>query len=193
MERSLIIAGFGGQGILFAGQVLAEAAMAEGLHTLWIPTYGPEMRGGTAACTVLVSDTEIGSPIVDRADAVIALNPPSLAKYGPLVVRGGVLVINDSLTEALSGRDDVVELRIAATARALAAGDERLVSVIALGALLSRLEMVGLPAVRTALERLVGRKHPEVLAKDLEAFDDGIDAGSAATFAAEGFLLAGSR
>ena len=193
MERSLIIAGFGGQGILFSGQVLAEAAMAEGRHTLWIPTYGPEMRGGTAACTVLVSDTEIGSPIIDSADAVIALNPPSLAKYAPIVTRGGVLVVNASLIEAESGRTDVTELRIAATARALAAGDERLVSIVALGALLARLEIVSLAAVRTALERLVGRKHPEVLAKDLEAFDDGIDAGSAATFASEGFLLAGSR
>ena len=193
MERSLVIAGFGGQGILFSGQVLAEAAMAEGLHTLWIPTYGPEMRGGTAACTVLVSDSEIGSPIVDVADAVIALNPPSLAKYGPLVARGGVLVVNGSLIEALSGRSDVTELRIAATARALAAGDERLVSIVALGALLSRMEIVSQTAVRAALERLVGRKHPEVLAADLTAFDDGIDAGLAATFAAEGFLVAGTR
>jgi 2-oxoglutarate ferredoxin oxidoreductase subunit gamma len=81
VERSTIFAGFGGQGILFAGKVLAEAAMLEGLEVLWIPSYGPEMRGGTASCTVIVADEAIGSPIVDRADHAVVLNPPSLAKY----------------------------------------------------------------------------------------------------------------
>jgi 2-oxoglutarate ferredoxin oxidoreductase subunit gamma len=178
MERSVVIAGFGGQGILFAGQVLAQAAMRSGLHTFWIPTYGPEMRGGTAACTIIVADTEIGSPVVDRADAVIALNPPSLARYSSLVVPGGVLVVNSTLVEAESGRADVTELRIPLTALALLAGDDRLVSVAALGALLSRLQVVSLPAFRTALEALVGAKHPEILSADLAAFSAGLEAGT---------------
>ena len=80
MERSTIFAGFGGQGILFAGKVLARAAMTEGREVLWIPSYGPEMRGGTASCTVIVGDEPIGSPVVDRADAAVVLNPPSLAQ-----------------------------------------------------------------------------------------------------------------
>src|SRR6185369_3376537 len=97
MDRSTILAGFGGQGILFAGTVLARAAMTEGQEVLWIPSYGPEMRGGTASCTVIVGDTEIGSPVVDRAEAVVALNPPSLARFEALVAPGGLLVINASL------------------------------------------------------------------------------------------------
>ena len=97
MERSTIIAGFGGQGILFAGKVLAEAALLEGREVLWIPSYGPEMRGGTASCTVIVADRPIGSPIVDRADHAVVLNPPSMAKYAPLVAAGGVLIVNTTL------------------------------------------------------------------------------------------------
>ena len=104
MERSTIIAGFGGQGILFAGKVLAQAALHEGREVLWIPSYGPEMRGGTASCTVIIADRPIGSPVVDRADAAVVLNPPSLAKYEPAVAPGGVLVINTTLIEAEPAR-----------------------------------------------------------------------------------------
>ena len=89
MERSTIIAGFGGQGILFAGKVLAEAALLEGREVLWIPSYGPEMRGGTASCTIIVADRPIGSPIVDRADHAVVLNPPSMAQVRPARGRGG--------------------------------------------------------------------------------------------------------
>src|SRR5574340_914399 len=111
MERSIIFAGFGGQGVLFAGTVLAQAAMDEGSEVLWIPSYGPEMRGGTASCTVIVGDEPIGSPVVDHPDAAVVLNPPSLARFGPMVASGGVLVVNDSLIEATSGREDVDEVR----------------------------------------------------------------------------------
>ena len=100
MERSTIFAGFGGQGILFAGKVLAEAALIEGREVLWIPSYGPEMRGGTASCTVIVADRPIGSPVVDRADHAVVLNPPSMAKYAPSVAEGGLLVVNTTLIEA---------------------------------------------------------------------------------------------
>ena len=112
MERSTIIAGFGGQGILFAGKVLAEAALLEGREVLWIPSYGPEMRGGTASCTVIVADRPIGSPIVDRADHAVVLNPPSMAKYAPLVAVGGLLVVNTTLIEAEPGRDDIEVIEV---------------------------------------------------------------------------------
>src|SRR5512132_2358025 len=112
MERSVIFAGFGGQGILFAGTILARAAMAEGREVLWIPSYGPEMRGGTASCTGIVADRLIGSPIVDRADAAVVLNPPSLAKYAPVVADGGLLVVNTTLIEAEAGRTDVDVLEV---------------------------------------------------------------------------------
>lgn len=173
MERSVIFAGFGGQGILFAGTVLARAAMAEGLEVLWIPSYGPEMRGGTASCTVIVAPEAIGSPIVDKADAVVVLNPPSLAKFEPLVAPGGLLVLNSSLIEALPSRSDLEVISIPGTALARAAGDDRLVSMAALGALLARRPIVSLAAVRTAIEAMVQVKRPEILAADLAALDAG--------------------
>jgi 2-oxoglutarate ferredoxin oxidoreductase subunit gamma len=173
MERSVIFAGFGGQGILFAGTVLARAAMAEGLEVLWIPSYGPEMRGGTASCTVIVAPETIGSPIVDKADAVVALNPPSMAKFEPLVAEGGVLVVNTSLIEAEPARTDIEIVALPGTALARSAGDDRLVSVVALGALLARRPLVPLEAVRTAIAEMVAAKHPELLDADLAALDAG--------------------
>jgi len=99
MQTEIVIAGFGGQGVLFAGQVLAYAAMDDGKHVTWIPSYGPEMRGGTANCTVVVADEEIGSPIVRHPKALIAMNQPSLEKYEPLVAKNGTLLINSSLID----------------------------------------------------------------------------------------------
>lgn len=177
MERSTIVAGFGGQGILFAGRILAEAAMHEGREVLWIPSYGPEMRGGTASCTVIIADEPIGSPIVDRADHAVVLNPPSLAKYEPLVAPEGLIVVNDSLIEAEVGREDVEVVRVACTALAKAAGDDRLVSVVALGALVARRRLVEPGAVRHALEAVVGSKRPEMLEADMAAFEAGYEAG----------------
>lgn len=177
MERSVVIAGFGGQGILFAGHVLADAAVGEDLEVFWIPSYGPEMRGGTASCTVIVADEPIGSPVVDRATAVVVMNPPSLARFEPLVAPGGVLIVNDTLVEAAATRTDVDEVRVPCTALARDAGDDRLVSVVALGALISRLDLVPPDAVRRAITESVGTKRPEILAADLAAFDAGLDAG----------------
>ena len=173
MDRSTIIAGFGGQGILFAGTVLARAAMTEGQEVLWIPSYGPEMRGGTASCTVIVGDTEIGSPVVDRADAVVALNPPSMAKFESIVAPGGVLVVNTSLIEAEPTRTDIEIVRVPCTSLARSAGDDKLVSVVALGALLARRPLVELASIRTAIEAIVSKKRPEILDADLAALDAG--------------------
>src|SRR3990172_1760380 len=103
----LVIAGFGGQGVLFAGQLLAHAALDAGLQTTWMPSYGPEMRGGTANCTVVVADGPIGSPVVGRPQAVIALNLPSLDRFEPLVAPGGLLVVNTSLVDRDVARTDL--------------------------------------------------------------------------------------
>jgi 2-oxoglutarate ferredoxin oxidoreductase subunit gamma len=173
MERSVVFAGFGGQGLLFAGQVLARAAMAEGREVFWIPAYGPEMRGGTAACTVIVADEPIGSPVVDRLDALVALNPPSMAKYEPLVAGDGLLVVNDSLIEAEPGRTDVQVARVRCTGIATGIGDERLTCVVGLGALLARTGLVGREAVHAALEALLAGKPPAVLRADLKALEAG--------------------
>jgi 2-oxoglutarate ferredoxin oxidoreductase subunit gamma len=177
MELSTIFAGFGGQGILFAGKVLAEAAMLEGREVLWIPSYGPEMRGGTASCTVIVADGLIGSPIVDRADHAVALNPPSLAKYAPVVAPGGLLVVNTTLIEAEAGRDDIDVLEVPCTSLARLAGDDKLVSVVALGALIGRRGFVERDSIRRAFEVMIGARHADLMQADLAAFDRGYEAG----------------
>jgi 2-oxoglutarate ferredoxin oxidoreductase subunit gamma len=177
MERSTIIAGFGGQGILFAGKVLAEAALIEGREVLWIPSYGPEMRGGTASCTVIVSDRRIGSPVVDRADGAVVLNPPSLARYASLVAAGGILVVNTTLIEAEPGRDDVDLVAVPCTALARQAGDDKLVSVVALGALVGRGGLVERESVHRAIARMLGTKRPALIEADCAAFDAGYEAG----------------
>ena len=177
MERSTIIAGFGGQGILFAGKVLAEAGLLEGREVLWIPSYGPEMRGGTASCTVIVADRPIGSPVVDRADHAVVLNPPSMAKYTALVAVGGLLVVNTTLIEAEPGRDDIEVLEVPCTAVARKAGDDKLVSVVALGALVGARRFVEPESIHRALAVLLGPRHPDMIDADVAAFDAGYEAG----------------
>jgi 2-oxoglutarate ferredoxin oxidoreductase subunit gamma len=178
MEHAVVFAGFGGQGLLFAGQILARAAIADGLETFWIPSYGPEMRGGTAACTVIVSDEEIGSPVVDRYDAAVVMNPPSLAKFGPRVAERGLLIINSSLVEAGADRPQIDELRLPCTELAASAGDDKLVSVVALGALIGRLGWVSRESVIGAMREVVGAKRPAILAADLAALEAGFVAGA---------------
>ena len=177
MEHSTIFRGFGGQGLLFAGHVLAEAAVIEGLDVSWMPSYGPEMRGGTASCTVIIADRPIGSPIVDSADSVVALNPPSLARFESVLVPGGLIVLNASLIEAEPRRHDIEVLALPCTALARAAGDDRLVSVVALGGLLARRPIVSPASVRQALANLIGR-HANLLEADLAGFARGFEKAS---------------
>jgi 2-oxoglutarate ferredoxin oxidoreductase subunit gamma len=179
MQHATIFAGFGGQGLLFAGHVLAQAAMLEGRTVSWMPSYGPEMRGGTASCTVIVGDRPIGSPIVDAAESVIALNPPTLAKFEPILVPGGLLIVNTTLIEAEPRRQDVEIAAIPCSAIARAAGDDRFVSVVALGGLLARRPIVGRDSIRQALLELLGERHPAMVEANLTAFDQGFDAASA--------------
>ena len=172
MQHATIFGGFGGQGLLFAGHVLAEAAVIEGRQVSWMPSYGPEMRGGTASCTVVIADRPIGSPIVDTADSVVALNPPSLAKFESLLAPGGLLIVNTSLIEAEPRRRDVEVVALPCSALARATGDDRFVSVVALGGLIARRPIVGREAVREALRVVVGDR-PQVVAADIEAFERG--------------------
>lgn len=151
METSIVIAGFGGQGVLFAGQLLAYAGMDAGKNVTWIPSYGPEMRGGTANCTVIISDEPIGAPIVARPDVAIVLNHPSYEKYAPLVKPGGLLVVNSSLIDEVCGRDDIETVYVTANAIAEEAGNAKLLNMAVLGALLSRRPILTLEQVEQAL------------------------------------------
>jgi 2-oxoglutarate ferredoxin oxidoreductase subunit gamma len=175
MERAVVFAGFGGQGLLFAGQVLAQAALAQGRGVLWIPSYGPEMRGGTASCTVIIGDEPIGSPVVDAYVGVVALNAPSAAKFASLVARDGVLLINsDAVSDDAENGSGRLALPLAQMA--LDAGDGRSISVVALGALAARLGLVSREALERALTMMTA-KHPEILAADLAALSLGWRAG----------------
>ena len=135
METSIIIAGFGGQGVLFAGQLLAYAGMDAGRHVTWIPSYGPEMRGGTANCTVIIGDDPIGAPLVAQPDVAVALNQPSYEKYEPIVKAGGLLVVNRSIVEDVSERDDIEAVYVAANAIAEEFGTTKMLNMVLIGAL----------------------------------------------------------
>jgi 2-oxoglutarate ferredoxin oxidoreductase subunit gamma len=132
------------------------------------------MRGGTASCTVIVADHPIGSPVVDEVDSVLALNPPSLAKFETQVVPGGLIVLNSSLVEAEVTRDGIDWVAVPATALARAGGDGRLVSMVALGALIARRPIIKPSSIEAALEELLGQRHPELIKGDLEAFGAGL-------------------
>ncbi len=176
MQHATVISGFGGQGLLFAWRVLAQAALIEGRTVSWMPSYGPEMRGGTASCTVIIADHPIGSPIVDSADSVIALNPPSMAKFEPLLVAGGLLIANSTLIEAEPRRTDIEVAGIPCTRLARAGGDDRLVSIVALGGLLARRPIVGRESLRLALVEVLGTKRPEMIDANLAALHGGYQA-----------------
>ena len=165
MEHATIIGGFGGQGLLFAGHVLAQAAVIEGRDVSWMPSYGPEMRGGTASCTVIVADQPIGSPIVDAADSVVALNPPSLAKFEPLLVAGRPARRSTRRSSRPSRGATMSRCwRVPCTALARAAGDDRLVSIVALGGLIARRPIVS-PRVHRGRRSSTcsGTHHPELI------------------------------
>jgi len=173
MQTEIVIAGFGGQGVLFAGQVLAYAAMDNNMVVTWIPSYGPEMRGGTANCTVILADEEIGSPLVRNPKAVIVLNLPSLDKYEPLVVPGGALVANASLIDRGPQRTDIQSVFIPANEIAESLGDRRLINMVALGALLRLLPVLPLKAIEQALRDHLPERHRRLLPVNFQALQKG--------------------
>ncbi|KAF0110383.1 MAG: 2-oxoglutarate ferredoxin oxidoreductase subunit gamma [Chloroflexi bacterium] len=173
MQTEIIIAGFGGQGVLFAGQLLAYAGMDEGKNVTWIPSYGPEMRGGTANCTVIVSDEEIGSPLVRNPSAVIAMNRPSLDKYEDQVKPGGVLVVNASIVDRPVNRTDIKVVEVDANGIAEKLGDKRMTNMVLLGALLANLPVLPQAAIEKALKGHLPERHHKLLPKNYEALSEG--------------------
>jgi 2-oxoglutarate ferredoxin oxidoreductase subunit gamma len=159
MQEEIIFSGFGGQGALFAGQVLTYAAMDAGWMVTWIPSYGPEMRGGTANCTVVVSDEPIGSPIVRKPSIAVVLNPESMDRYEPLVKPGGLLVINSTLVRRPAVRDDITVVCVPANDIASELGNVKMANVVMLGVMLAQRPIVSLEAVEKTLdEHLEGAK-----------------------------------
>lgn len=173
MKQEFLIAGYGGHGVMFAGQLLAYAAMDEHREVTWIPSYGPEMRGGTAHCYVTISDRPIGSPIVKRPGIVIVFNKPSFDKYELVVAPGGVLACNCSLTSQRSGRTDITTLYVPATDLADQLGDMRLANMIMLSAVLTVRPIVRVSSLKSALEGYIPSHHRDMLPLNFEALNCG--------------------
>jgi len=178
METSIVIAGFGGQGVLFAGQLLAYAGMDAGRHVTWIPSYGPEMRGGTAHCVVIVSDQPIGAPVVARPDVAIVLNMPSYDKYEPLVKPGGLLVVNTSLVPAESERTDIDTVSVPANAIAEEWGTAKMLNMAALGAMLAARPVLSLDVVEQALAAHLPAGKQHLVESNLQVIRHGYQIGS---------------
>ncbi len=177
MQHDFIFSGFGGQGALFAGQLLAYAAMDDGKHVTWIPSYGPEMRGGTAHCTVVVSDEEIGSPLVGHPAYVAALNNPSAEKYEALLATGGHLLYNASIVSHRTTRADIRDLAIPASDVAAALGNARLTNMVMLGALVQDSGVLPLDDVERALDLHLPARRRDLLELNKQALRRGAELG----------------
>jgi 2-oxoglutarate ferredoxin oxidoreductase subunit gamma len=156
MEKSFVFAGFGGQGVMLAGRLLAQAGVDHGLEVTWLPSYGPEMRGGTANCTVLLSDEQIGSPVVDNPTALVAMNLPSLDRFEKTVAAAGVIVVNSSLINRPIERNDVQVLSIPANDIAVSLGNPKVANVVALGAVVKATGVIPLELIKDAIVRMLG-------------------------------------
>ena len=177
MQNEVMFAGFGGQGILLSAKILAHAAMHQGFEVAWIPSYGPEMRGGTAYCTVVVSDRPIGSPIIRNPRPLVAMNGPSLPKYAPVKKPGGVILVNSSLISVPAGRDDVDELRVPVNDIASDLGNIRSANIVALAAFAARSKIVDFEMIRKCVEEEFSKK-PKLIPLNLEAVEAGKKAAS---------------
>ena len=169
----ILIAGFGGQGILFSGKFLAYKGLLEDLQASWLPSYGPEMRGGTANCNVILSDTPVGSPIITSPDVLIAMNLPSLEKYVDSVVKGGQIYVDSSLIDAKVERDDVEVFYIPATQMAKDAGIGTLANMIIVGHLLENHPELSFDGVAEVVEKLVPPQKAALKDLNMKALDLG--------------------
>ncbi len=178
MQSEVIMAGFGGQGILLIGKMLAYAGMHEGKEVSWLPSYGPEMRGGTCNCTVVVSDKPVGSPVIRSPRAVLAMNLPSLEKFEPDIRPGGLLLINSSLINRGSDRDDLTVIEVPANEIATELGNPRGANMVALGAYLGATDAVSLDEVIAVIRETFAAK-PAVIDVNIEALRMGYELGAA--------------
>ncbi|HEX2978817.1 MAG TPA: 2-oxoacid:acceptor oxidoreductase family protein [Anaerolineaceae bacterium] len=174
MQSEVVVAGFGGQGVLLAGQLLAYAGLDAGREVTWIPSYGPEMRGGTANCTVVISTEEIGSPFVRHPQNVIVFNLPSLDKYEPQLAEGGLLVINGSLVPRTVERTDVKAVVVPANEIAEGLGSIKLTNMVLLGALIANWNGgLGMDEIQQAMQGHLPEKARKLLPQNIEALKAG--------------------
>jgi 2-oxoglutarate ferredoxin oxidoreductase subunit gamma len=175
MQNETVIAGFGGQGVLFTGKVMAYAGLDSGQNVTWLPSYGPEMRGGTANCTVVISDDEIGSPQVMNPRAAIVMNQPSLDKYEDLVAPGGYLVVNTTMVNRKVTRDDINVIELPGTDLAEELGDKRLTNSIMLGALAAKADFLDMKSVEKGIAKSLSEGKQSLLELNLKALKKGAE------------------
>lgn len=171
----IILAGFGGQGILFAGKILAHAAMIKNKHISWLPSYGPEMRGGTANCSVIISDESIGSPISLSPNILIAMNRPSLDKFENDVVKGGTIIIDSSLVDRKAQRNDVNAFYINATETAEALNVKKLANMIILGAMIKNTGLFSIDEINKTINSIIPDSKADLRKLNMQAMMAGYE------------------
>lgn len=169
----ILIAGFGGQGILFTGKAVAYTGLKVGMEVSWLPSYGPEMRGGTANCSVTLSDTPIGSPIVDKPDILIAMNLPSLEKYYNETEKNGYVIYDSSLISKEASREDVTTIAIPATKLASDNGLDGLANMIILGKVIKATNVLTLTQIKDCLAQMIPAKKAALLENNIKAIELG--------------------
>ena len=173
MEAQFLIGGFGGQGVLLIGQLLAKAAMREGKEVSWMPSYGPEMRGGEANCAVVISDEPIGSPLVTEPPIAVMLNKPAMQKFVQQMEKGGLLLYNSSLIDVKPGREDITAVPIPLNEIADGLGNSRTANMVMLGAILERTKIVSVESAMEALKDAFGPKKEHLLPINRQAMEAG--------------------
>lgn len=171
----MIFAGFGGQGVMSMGMMVAYAGMIEEKNVSWIPSYGPEMRGGTANCAVVVTSDEIGSPIITEPDVVVAMNLPSMTKFEPMLKPGGMLIYNSSLIEREEGRDDITVIGVPANQLATELGNSRVANMVVMGTLLAKTEVVSTESIKKALRQVLPQHRHDLLGVNEDAIQRGAE------------------
>jgi 2-oxoglutarate ferredoxin oxidoreductase subunit gamma len=171
--EDIVMAGFGGQGLMFIGKLLAYSAMKEGRHVTWIPSYGPEMRGGTANCTVVVSSEEIGSPVTPHPRSIIVMNNPSMEAFEPKLQRDGLLLLSSSMVNRSATRHDVKAMAIPASEIAASAGTEKAANMVMLGAYVALTKVVSKESIIEGLKELFGKK-VDLFETNVRAFEEGM-------------------
>lgn len=175
MTHSYLIAGFGGQGLLFAGKFLAYKGLLENKEVSWLPSYGPEMRGGTASCSVIIGDEPVGSPIVEHPNVLMVMNLPSLNRYEQAVQPGGTIFVDSTLVERKVERSDVKAIYVPATRLAVENNMTTLANMILTGKILEEMGEFDADGVQAALKKVVSAKHPEMFDLNLKALQIGRD------------------
>ena len=174
----IIFSGFGGQGVMAMGQTLAETGMREGLNVSWLPSYGPEMRGGTANCSVVVADSEIISPTVSEPTILVAMNQPSLAKFGRDVRPGGHIFINTTVVDEKVDREDLMVHYIDCGKIAAELGNDRVANMVMLGAVIGATQIINLQAVQNMMSEIFTGKKAKLVQLNVDALQRGADSVS---------------